>query len=189
MNVARWIPVVAALTLVSLTGCAADEGQSTTNDDDVTAGGTAAAKALKADLEKAANGLIVISETDSPLSYVEAPLRRSEAITPELIVAKLDATHTKIAGDDLGKLSERFANPVDFEAFFKDEADVAEDAKQAQQWRDLAKLMRDKLADRVAIRFQSVDPKEGSDGGTISLFLGGRANGRLVGFFVELAET
>src|SRR5688500_9531981 len=128
MHLARWIPLLATLMLASANGCAGDDNRSTTNEDnEVTAGGTAAAKALKTDLEKAAAGLIVISETDSPLTYVEAPLRRSETITPELIVAKLDETHTKIAGDDLGKLSERFANPVDFAGFFKDQAEFAED--------------------------------------------------------------
>ena len=146
-----------------------------------------ATAALAAELKKAAEGLNVMSETDSPLTYVEAPLAANEGISGKLVIAKLDATHSKLEGDGLGKLSERNVKLDDFDDFIARYADD-EDAAVSKQWKDLGKLMHDKLVERVAIRLQT-SPATASDGGTITVFLGGRANGRLVGFFIELAET
>jgi hypothetical protein len=169
-------------------GCSADASEPVSDESDIKASSDAKAKALKTDLESAARGLSVMSETDSELMYVEAKIEEKDQITPELIVAKLDAEHTRVAPDGYEGLRERFVKTIDLAEYLKDMAESEEDPALAKQWNDLSKLMTTKLTDRVAIRFQTSEP-DASDGGTISLFIGGRANGRLVGFFIELAET
>ena len=184
----RSIVLLASLAGLAFTaGCTADTTSPDTASEAPEVKSANAATALAAELKKAAQGLIVISESDSPLTYVEAPLAAGEGISGKLVVAKLDATHSQLEGDGLGKLSERHVKLDNFDEFIARYADD-EDAAISKQWKELGKLMHDKLVERVAIRFQS-SPATASDGGSITVFLGGRANGRLVGFFIEMAET
>ena len=157
-------------------------------------GDAGAADALTKALTDAARGLNVFSESDSELTYADAPIAAADAIDAALVLAKLGATANAVArkhfvttDDDVSKLFVDVRS-ADFVGFCAGQAEMEQSSARKTQWKTLGDLLTAKLSDRVLVRYQTSDPHDG-DGGEIVAFMGGRANGRLVGFFFFQVET
>jgi hypothetical protein len=193
--------IAVALALVCVpalaAGCSSSSSSASSAEDDAKAhkGDAGAADALKKSLTETARGLTAVSETHSDLSYADAPILSTDTIDAKLVLAKLSRAANAIAAAHMvtaePNISKLFVDTRkdDIADFCSNQAAIEADPGLKQKWKSLSDLLTTALTDRVHIRFQTEDPKESTSGGEIVTFVGGRANGRIVGFLLFQVET
>jgi len=90
---------------------------------------------LRKEVEKAAEGLLFLSETDARVVFVAAPEACVEEVTPEAVVTWLSAQHDGrtdvfLGGDFLPPLGEKAVEVKDAGSFLRNRKDVDRDAPQ-----------------------------------------------------------
>ncbi|MDY7231218.1 nuclease A inhibitor family protein [Hyalangium rubrum] len=153
---------------------------------------------LRKEVEKAAEGLVFISESDARVVFVSAPEARVTEVTPEAVVTWLSAKHDGrtdvfLSPTPLPRLAEKAVEVKSAGDFLARRTEVAdpsdpESGKYASQWSQIRQALEEHLQELRVIRFG--EAHRGSVDGQISVFVVGRTQeGALAGILTGSVET
>ena len=154
---------------------------------------------LRKEVERAAEGLIFISESDARVVFVAAPQSCVQEVTAEQVVRWLSSQHdgrTDVLFSDapLAGLAQKAVEVKSATDFLRNRMEVVDpedpDArKAARKWSRIRKALEEHLQDLRVIRFG--EPHyDGTVDGLISVFVVGRTqDGDLAGILTASVET
>lgn len=156
-------------------------------------------KQLRKDVEKAAEGLLLMSESDARVLFVAHPGASVAQVTPSVVVQHLSAQHdgrTDVFAPSNAPLAPLAGRPVevrDEREFFSRRiggADPSDPASQeyVRKMRELQQALEKHLQGLQVIRFG--EPGRSAVSGQISVFIVGRTeDGELAGVLTGAVET
>jgi hypothetical protein len=153
---------------------------------------------LRKEVEKAAEGLIFISESDARVVFVAAPEARLEEVTPEAVVTWLSSQHDGrtdvfLGSEPLPPLAEKAVEVKDAGRFLRNREEQVdpedpESREAARKWSRIRRALEEHLQDLSVIRFG--EPHYDTVDGQISVFVVGRTEeGALAGILTGSVET
>ncbi|HEX8706487.1 MAG TPA: nuclease A inhibitor family protein [Myxococcaceae bacterium] len=153
---------------------------------------------LRKEVEKAAEGLLFLSETDARVVFVAAPEARVEEVTPEEVVTWLSAQHDGrtdvfLGGEPLPVLAEKAVEVKSARDFLRNREESVdredpESMEAARKWSRIRQALERHLQELRVIRFG--EPHYDTVDGQISVFVVGRTEeGALAGILTGSVET
>jgi hypothetical protein len=153
---------------------------------------------LRKEVEKAAEGLIFISESDARVVFVAAPEADVEEVTPEEVVTWLSEQHdgrtdVMLGGEPLMPLAELGVETRSARDFLSQHAgdvdpESPDSAKSARKWSRIRQALEENLQELRVIRFGQ--PHYDTVDGLVSVFVVGRTeDGALAGILTGSVET
>jgi hypothetical protein len=153
---------------------------------------------LRKEVEKEAEGLLFMSESDARVVFVAAPEARVEEVTPEAVVKWLSARHDGrtdvfLGSEPLPVLAEKAVEVKDARSFLcnrEESVDPGEPRSReaARKWSRIRQALEENLQELRVIRFG--EPHYDTVDGQISVFVVGRTeDGALAGILTGSVET
>jgi hypothetical protein len=153
---------------------------------------------LRKEVEKAAEGLVFISESDARVVFVAAPEAGVEEVTPEEVVRWLSARHDGrtdvfLGSEPLPRLAEKAVEVKSARDFLSNRVEAVDDEDpeskdSASKWSRIRQALEESLQELRVIRFG--EPHHGSVDGQVSVFVVGRTeDGGLAGILTGSIET
>jgi hypothetical protein len=153
---------------------------------------------LRKEVEKAAEGLVFISESDAHVVFVAAPEAGVEEVTPEEVVRWLSAQHDGrtdvfLGNEPLPRLAEKAVEVKSARDFLSNRVeavsyDEAASKETARKWSRIRQALEEHLQDLRVIRFG--EPHYDTVDGQVSVFVVGRTeDGGLAGILTGSVET